>query len=127
MYVHASVFGFFGTRVHANDASEMKKDSTHTTAPAAHRAFISFHSLSCSSPPLPHFAFSDALSLSQYMINVNDHDPAAIASRGHFVEFAKPPAFDAAPFKAIFELRVPTIIVVFLQGCRQKAASYPQH
>ena len=39
--------------------------------------------------PLPHFAFSDALSLQEHTINLNDYDPAAIASLGHFVEFAK--------------------------------------
>ena len=110
MCVHARmcVGIVLGTCVHANDASDIQRYSHHR--PAAHLAFSSLSRLitSIGLAPLPHFAFSDALSLQEHMNNLNDHDPAAIASLGHFVEFAKLHAFDAAPLIAmVLELRVP--------------------
>ena len=65
--------------------------------------------LQCLLPPLHHFAFSNALSLQWHMINLNDHDPVAIASLAHFVEHARLQALAAASLKAILELRVPKI------------------
>ena len=43
------------------------------------------------------------------MINLNDHDPVAVASLGHFDESAKLRAFAAASLKAILELRIPKL------------------
>ena len=49
----------------------------------------------------PRFFVINALSLHWHMINLNDHDPAAIALLDHFVEFAMFQACAAAPLKSM--------------------------
>ena len=73
-------------------------------------AFLSLLSLITAAFRLFAISLSPMRSLQGHMISLNDHDPVAIASLGHFVEFAKLHAFDAAALIAmILELRVPKI------------------